>query len=384
MAYSEGLASILIGLVGGLVTDYGWQWEKWQLIDDPVGAFAVHGASGAWGLLAVGIFHKDRGLIYGHGELLGVQVVCILAVTVWTTIAAGMFFLLLHMVFGLRVSEVEEMLGLDRTLGGSAYPDWFLLQEHMSLLTSLEEFMDDPEKRTEFMTFLSASTKDGKWMKFVDFMQEVQFYKQKFNTFSDGDRGDIEAYARLIVSNFLQPQGKNYLIELAESGKWGPFQFAGGFDADMLLSERVPWNNNALSTGNSSPRVVRRFRVRKSSVTNVQLSVFDATIQLVSEILAPTFQRYIHQLQCDAEQGMPYATKPYLMDTSIANTRWGAQSHVMMNSALFGRKKTLRVQLELPSVDGTSPKSVTQTGRWSPPNGNGEGASSRTIGNARV
>jgi len=83
-------------------------------VDDPVGAVAVHGASGAWGTVAVGLFATEGGLFYGGGAaLLGVQVIGVLAVFAWTTVTAFILFKAVDIIIGLRVSEKEETEGLD-------------------------------------------------------------------------------------------------------------------------------------------------------------------------------------------------------------------------------------------------------------------------------
>ncbi|MDC7241079.1 MAG: ammonium transporter, partial [Spirochaetales bacterium] len=89
--------------------------DKKLHIDDPVGAISVHGVCGVWGTLAVGIF-GDLEAIGGAATRLGqigVQALGAAAVFVWVTVTAGLLFLIIKKTVGLRVSEAEELKGLD-------------------------------------------------------------------------------------------------------------------------------------------------------------------------------------------------------------------------------------------------------------------------------
>ena len=102
-------------------------------IDDPVGAVGVHLANGIWGTIAVGLLANPKapaglsGLFYtGSAKLLGIQAVGIVAVLAWTAILMTATFFLIKKTVGLRVSEEEEIKGLDSTEHGlpSAYADF--------------------------------------------------------------------------------------------------------------------------------------------------------------------------------------------------------------------------------------------------------------------
>jgi ammonium transporter, Amt family len=95
-------------------------------IDDPVDASALHGCTGLWGVIAVGIFGTDEnaqfagynGSANGHhpfrsGEQFGVQIVGGVCILVWTCLASGILFVLIDKVVGLRVDEEQEIQGLD-------------------------------------------------------------------------------------------------------------------------------------------------------------------------------------------------------------------------------------------------------------------------------
>ena len=88
--------------------------ERFFKIDDPVGAFSVHGVCGFWGLLATGLFASEAGLFYGGGiDLFVDQLVGGLAIAAFVSIAAGSLFFALKAVGILRVTPEEELAGLD-------------------------------------------------------------------------------------------------------------------------------------------------------------------------------------------------------------------------------------------------------------------------------
>lgn len=91
-------------------------------IDDPLDASPVHGFCGAWGVLAVGLFDKTDGVFYGgNGKLLGWQILGIFVIFTWTTSLCSILFLLLKIAKQLRISEYDEIRGLDSKYhGGSA------------------------------------------------------------------------------------------------------------------------------------------------------------------------------------------------------------------------------------------------------------------------
>jgi len=107
--------SILIGLIAGIVVVFSVIFiDRILKIDDPVGAVSVHGVCGAWGTLAVGLFAVDGGLFYGGGlSLFGVQAIGVLAAFVWAFGLGYLMFTIIKKTVGLRVSENEELRGLD-------------------------------------------------------------------------------------------------------------------------------------------------------------------------------------------------------------------------------------------------------------------------------
>lgn len=124
-AFVDPWAAILIGAIGGILVVLGVVLLDKLKIDDPVGAFPVHGINGVWGTLAVGLFGKEalglahNGLFYGGGlTQFGIQVLGVAAVATFVILTMGIIFKLIDMTVGLRVSREEELKGLDITEHG--------------------------------------------------------------------------------------------------------------------------------------------------------------------------------------------------------------------------------------------------------------------------
>ena len=119
-------AAIVIGGIAAGVVMLGLDLLEKLRIDDPVGAVPVHLFCGAWGVLAVGLFSTEAGITTaygaadGYGLLLGggasqlvAQAIGLGAIFGWTAVLSGACFLTIKAVMGLRVSEEEELGGLD-------------------------------------------------------------------------------------------------------------------------------------------------------------------------------------------------------------------------------------------------------------------------------
>ncbi len=102
--------------------------EKVFKIDDPVGAISVHGTCGLWGLLAVGIFANGNngtsGLIVGDTTQIVTQLISMAVVLVWALGTGFILFYALKFTMGVRVTEAEELEGVDASEHGlAAYPE---------------------------------------------------------------------------------------------------------------------------------------------------------------------------------------------------------------------------------------------------------------------
>jgi Amt family ammonium transporter len=121
-------AALLIGgLAGVLVVVAVDFFDRVVKVDDPVGAISVHGVCGAFGTLCVGLFARTdapgfwkQGLFYGGGtDQLVSQVIGVGAVLAWVSVTALVLFTVIKATIGLRVSEAEELAGLDVEEHGS-------------------------------------------------------------------------------------------------------------------------------------------------------------------------------------------------------------------------------------------------------------------------
>jgi len=126
-AFVDAWAALLIGAIAGVLVVVAALFIDTKLkIDDPVGAIAVHGVNGAFGVLSVGLFANGKygdglngvkgtvsGLFYGNAGQLYAQVIGVLANIVYVGLLAGVSFWLLSKIVKMRPSAEEEMAGLD-------------------------------------------------------------------------------------------------------------------------------------------------------------------------------------------------------------------------------------------------------------------------------
>jgi Amt family ammonium transporter len=158
---TDAFGAIVIGIVAGLLVCFGVWFLDYKLhVDDPVGAVSVHCLNGIWGTLAVGLFATNSapgysiadaagnemvGLFYGGGlKLLGIQFVGMFSTAAWTFITITITFFLIKAIMGLRVTEEEEILGLDSTEHGlaSAYSGFAIMDVSNTLNMSVNENTD--------------------------------------------------------------------------------------------------------------------------------------------------------------------------------------------------------------------------------------------------
>ncbi|MCI8507487.1 MAG: ammonium transporter [Lachnospiraceae bacterium] len=132
-------SAAIIGILSGFVVVFGIEFvDKVLKIDDPVGAVGVHGMNGALGTICVGLFSDGAGTEWkglftgGDAHLLGIQALGVISVIAWVTVTMIIVFQVIKHTIGLRVSEEEEVLGLDST-------------EH-NLANAYSDFMSSPER----------------------------------------------------------------------------------------------------------------------------------------------------------------------------------------------------------------------------------------------
>ena len=148
---TDVFGSIIIGAVAGLLVVFGVWFLDYKLhIDDPVGAVAVHCINGIWGTIATGLFATTSapgndsvvGLFYGGGfTQLGIQLIGFIAVAGWTVVTITIAYFVIKKIFGLRVTEEEEIIGLDSTEHGlpSAYAGFSIMDISNTMTMDINE-----------------------------------------------------------------------------------------------------------------------------------------------------------------------------------------------------------------------------------------------------
>ena len=148
---TDCFGAIVIGAVAGVLVVFGvWFLDYVLRVDDPVGAVAVHFMNGMWGTIAVGLFATTSapgndtltGLFYGGGfTLLGKQLLGMFSVLAWTAVTMTLVFFFIKAVFGLRVSEEEEIVGLDSMEHGlpSAYAGFSIMDISNTMTMEVNE-----------------------------------------------------------------------------------------------------------------------------------------------------------------------------------------------------------------------------------------------------
>ncbi|NND50445.1 MAG: ammonium transporter, partial [Rhizobiales bacterium] len=113
----EPIWAIGIGAVGGVIVVFAVPLLDRLRIDDVVGAIPVHLLAGIWGTLAVPLTND--------GTSFQSQLVGIVAIGVFVSVASGILWLILKATIGIRVSDEQEFEGLDKSeLGMEAYPEF--------------------------------------------------------------------------------------------------------------------------------------------------------------------------------------------------------------------------------------------------------------------
>lgn len=161
----DATGAIIIGAVSGVLVVFGvWLLDNVLRVDDPVGAVAVHCLNGIWGTIAVGLFATDtapafargigdgvtfganqiagKGLFYGGGfHQLGIQFLGMITTAAWTAVTITIAFLIIKAIFGLRVTEEEEIVGLDACEHGlpSAYAGFSIMDISNTMTMEVNE-----------------------------------------------------------------------------------------------------------------------------------------------------------------------------------------------------------------------------------------------------
>ena len=112
------MAAVVIGIVAGVVCYYGVFLKSKLGYDDSLDVVGIHGLGGTWGALATGIFAEEAiggasGLFYGNAGQLGIQAISVVATWIFCFLATVVILKVVDLLVGLRVSEEDEVRGLD-------------------------------------------------------------------------------------------------------------------------------------------------------------------------------------------------------------------------------------------------------------------------------
>ena len=194
---TDCLGAIIIGFVSGLLVCFGvWLLDYKLHVDDPVGAVAVHMMNGMWGTIAVGLFATTsapgndtvKGLFYGGGfKQLGIQLLGFVTVAAWTAVTITIAFVIIKKTIGLRVTEEEEIVGLDSMEHGlaSAYSGFSIMDVSNTMTMDVNENTDlgTPEyaeasqaKKDAAVKVVSAIPKDATGMYKVVIIAKLSRY----------------------------------------------------------------------------------------------------------------------------------------------------------------------------------------------------------------
>lgn len=142
-AFVDSISSVVIGGIAGLLVVLAVFFvERTLKIDDPVGAIAVHGVNGAWGVLALGLFADGsygdgwngvagpvKGLLYGDSSQLVAQCIGVAANFIYIGIASYIVFKIINAITPLRSKDEDQVEGLDiPEIGVPGYPEFALAQ----------------------------------------------------------------------------------------------------------------------------------------------------------------------------------------------------------------------------------------------------------------
>src|SRR5262249_34577250 len=133
------MASIIIGALAGFLCYTACNLKTKLGYDDSLDVVGVHGVGGTWGAIATGLFATKLvndagggGLFYGNPKQLGIQILAVVTTWVLAFVMTTVILKVLDAIMGLRVSEEDELAGLDLSqhsetayiFGGSSYGEY--------------------------------------------------------------------------------------------------------------------------------------------------------------------------------------------------------------------------------------------------------------------
>ncbi len=138
--YVDISASIFIGVFASMVSNFAVAWKSKSTLDDTLDVFPCHGIGGIVGMILTAVFAKNSGLIFGHAELLLAHLIALVIVAVFTFGGSLILYKVTDMISPLRVTEEQELLGLDISQHGETIGSDFLFSTN-SLEKKIEEIL---------------------------------------------------------------------------------------------------------------------------------------------------------------------------------------------------------------------------------------------------
>src|SRR4051812_10277931 len=113
--YVSVAQSIVIGTVSSIISNVAVHWKSRSSVDDTLDVFPCHGVGGMVGMIATGVFAADVGLIHGQTKVFFVQILTLAIAAPYAFAGSWLLYRLTDAIIPLRVSERQELIGLDIT-----------------------------------------------------------------------------------------------------------------------------------------------------------------------------------------------------------------------------------------------------------------------------
>ncbi len=115
--------SIFIGSCAAVISNLMVHWKNASTLDDTLDVFPCHGVGGMVGMLMTGLFAKDVGLMSGHAYTFLVHCGALLFVATFSFVGSYLLYKITDLIIPLRVSEEQEVIGLDMSQHGEIMQD---------------------------------------------------------------------------------------------------------------------------------------------------------------------------------------------------------------------------------------------------------------------
>lgn len=149
----ENAFAVVIGFIGGLWYMLATFILLKLKVDDPVHASQIHCFCGIWGVISVGLFDNDRGLIYsGDFKQLGIQVLGVVALILWTLAITIPYFFFLNRMKRLRVPPIYEIIGLDMLMHEETHKLSYISDLSIKILEHQKKINQQKEQQSKMIS----------------------------------------------------------------------------------------------------------------------------------------------------------------------------------------------------------------------------------------